>query len=336
MFSPPAGLTEESLTTALGRGWRVDTAALTYRPVGFGSHHWEVTTVQGGRWFATLDELELKRHRRDEPLDRAYGRLRASLGAAVALRDHGHAFVVAPVPTVDGAPLSRVGERFGLALYPHVAGESFAWGEFPSEEHRRGMLDMLVAVHTAPTGVRRHAPVDDLTVPHRDALDAGLRGDATPDYGPYADLTAALLAEHAGPIRRLLDRYDTLVAEARSGEHRAVLTHGEPHPGNTMRDASGWLLIDWETALIAPPERDLWNLDPGDGSILAAYAAATDVAPRPSMLELYRLQWDVKDLAVDVGRFRRPHAGSPDDAASWQILCGLVRHLAEQDQAAPG
>ena len=26
-----------------------------------------------------------------------------------------------------------------------------------------------------------------------------------------------------------------------------------------------WLLIDWDTALVAPPERDLWDLDPGDG-----------------------------------------------------------------------
>ncbi|WP_432843998.1 phosphotransferase family protein [Dactylosporangium sp. CA-092794] len=36
-----------------------------------------------------------------------------------------------------------------------------------------------------------------------------------------------------------------------------VLTHGEPHPGNTMRTGGGWLLIDWDTALLAAPERDL-------------------------------------------------------------------------------
>ncbi|WP_091648169.1 hypothetical protein [Micromonospora pallida] len=59
------------------------------------------------------------------------------------------------------------------------------------------------------------------------------------------------------------------------------------------------------------------------------------MTPRPAMLELYRLQWDVKDLAVDVDRFRRPHTGSPDDDATWRILRRLVRHLADQAQPPP-
>ncbi len=37
-----------------------------------------------------------------------------------------------------------------------------------------------------------------------------------------------------------------------------LLTHGEPHPGNAMLAADGWRLVDWDTALVAPLERDLW------------------------------------------------------------------------------
>lgn len=29
---------------------------MTYRPVGFGSHHWGVTNGDGGHWFVTVDE----------------------------------------------------------------------------------------------------------------------------------------------------------------------------------------------------------------------------------------------------------------------------------------
>lgn len=97
-----------------------------------------------------------------------------------------------------------------------------------------------------------------------------------------------------------------------------------------MRAADGWRLIDWETALVAPPERDLWNLDPGDGSVLGAYARATGVTPLPSMLELYRIRWDLADIAVDVGRFRRPHTGTADDEKSWDILSRLLAHLTAQ------
>lgn len=327
MLSPPEDLATGTLALALADGWglRVDTAE--YRPVGFGSHHWAVTDAEGTSWFATVDELETKRHRADEPLDTAFGRLRASLAAATGLRDHGCSFAVAPVSTRDGEPLVRLGDRFGLALYPFVDGRSFAWGEFATVEHRRAVLDMVVGVHSAPAAVRRLAMADGFDVPHRDELDAAIAGAAVPDCGPYARPVAQLLAAHATAVRRLIGRYDGLVAAAGAEPARRVLTHGEPHPGNTMRTPAGWLLIDWDTALVAPPERDLWSLDAGDGSLLDAYAGATGVKPRPSMLELYRLRWDLADLAVDVARFRRRHTGNRDDEESWNILSRLLAAL---------
>jgi aminoglycoside phosphotransferase (APT) family kinase protein len=135
-----------------------------------------------------------------------------------------------------------------------------------------------------------------------------------------------LLAEHADPVRRLLARYDELAGRSRPAG--MVLTHGETHPGNTMLTADGWVLVDWDTALVAPPERDLWSLDPGDGSVLRGYADATGVTPSQALLELYRIRWDLADLAVGVSRFRRHHPGSPDDDKSWDDLCSLVVRLA--------
>lgn len=329
VLNPPGDLSEDALVSALTGGWGLDVGSVSYLPVGFGSHHWEVEERQGGRWFVTVDELETKRRSLREPLDSAFDRLGASLAAAGDLRSHGYAFAVAPVPTRAGKPLLRMDKRFGVALYPFVDGRSFAWGEFSTPEHRRAVLDLLVAVHTAPRAVCRHAPADDFAVQHRDELEAGLRtaGDDVGDLGPYARRTARLLAGNATPVRRLLTRYDELVAQSRAQPSRTVLTHGEPHPGNTMLAPGGWLLIDWDTALVAPPERDLWSLDPGDGSILTAYADATGVTPRPSTLDLYRIRWDLADIAVAVSRFRRPHAGDVDDDTSWDILRSLVARI---------
>ncbi len=325
MLAPPEGLAEDVLLSTLAAGWGVAVASMVYRPVGFGSHHWEVTDADGARWFVTVDELVTKRHSRGEPPDVAFDRLRAALAAAGDLRAAGREFVVAPLPTVDGEPLVRPHELFGVALYPFVDGRSFTWGEFSTPEHRRAVLDFVTAVHTAPDVASRNAHADDFAIPHRDELEAALAGEPGDGDGPYAGAMSALLTENAAPIRRLLARYDELAAAA-SG--RSVLTHGEPHPGNTVLTPDGWVFIDWETTLVAPPERDLWSLDPGDGSVLDAYAEATGVRPSASMIELYRIRWDLADVAVDVGRFRRGHKGNADDDASWDILRRLVNHLA--------
>jgi aminoglycoside phosphotransferase (APT) family kinase protein len=327
MLTPPDGLPGETLPPMLERWWGVTAVTVTYRPVGWGSHHWEVTDPAGQRWFVTADELEDKRLSAREPLTAGFGRLHAALTAARDLRDCGREFVVAPVPAAGGEPVVRVDAGgFGLAVYPFVDGQRFDFDHFPAPEDRLAVLAMLAAVHTAPAAARRHALCDDYAVPRRDDLEAACAGHDAADCGPYARPAAALLRRHAALVRRALDRYDGLAGPARAGA-AAVLTHGEPHPGNTMLTAGGWVLIDWDTALVAPPERDLWSLDPGDGSILAAYAEATGVRPQPHLLDLYRLRWDLTDLALEVSRFRRPHAGSADDDEGWDLLRSLVGQL---------
>jgi spectinomycin phosphotransferase/16S rRNA (guanine(1405)-N(7))-methyltransferase len=172
VLSPPDDLPEDVLVSALVHGWEISVASMAYRAVGFGSHHWEITDAAGARWFVTADELETKRHSLHESLDGAFGRLRASLAAAKDLRECGRTFVVAPIPTVDGEPLARLDDRFGVALYPFVDGQSFAWGEFSTPAHRGATLDLVVAVHIAPSAASRHAMADDFAVPHRDELEA--------------------------------------------------------------------------------------------------------------------------------------------------------------------
>ena len=68
MLTPPDGLSEDTLTSVLARGWGTGVASMAYQAVGFGSHHWNVVDTSGGRWFVTVDELQTKRRSLDEPL----------------------------------------------------------------------------------------------------------------------------------------------------------------------------------------------------------------------------------------------------------------------------
>jgi hypothetical protein len=39
-----------------------------------------------------------------------------------------------------------------------------------------------------------------------------------------------------------------------------------------------------------------------------------------SMLDLYRLQWDLAEIAIYTAQFRRPHDESADTRESWKNL----------------
>jgi len=61
---------------------------------------------------------------------------------------------------------------------------------------------------------------------------------------------------------------------------------------------------------------------------LGAYTEATGTPLRPALLELYRLRWDLAELAVYVQRFGEPHSDSRDDETSWQELSASIGRLA--------
>jgi spectinomycin phosphotransferase len=298
--TPPTDLPVSALRHAVEAGWSLQAATLEYRPVGFGSHHWELTDTSGDRRFVTVDDVRT----------RGFDSVRAPLAAAQALRATGRDFVVAPLPSRDGAPVIRLGDAYALAVYPFVAGESFDWATV-TPEHHRAVLDLIAAVHTAPPEVRDLAPPDEYAIPLRAMFD----GVVDPDLGPYARPASDLLTRQSAGLRRALARYDDRVVEARADRSRLVLTHGEPGPHNTMRADGRWLLVDWESALVAPPERDLWELDE-----TGAYTAATGIVPRPHLLELYRMHWHLTEVAVCLARFRGPHGNTADDAETWENL----------------
>ncbi len=326
MLAPPDDLHPGMLTSALVEGWGLRTRSLSYLAVGWGSHHWDVTDGTSARWFVTVDELSARRWSPSEPLDLAHARLERSLLTACELAGLGMSFVHAPVRSQSGAPLRRIGDsRFAVSVYAHVAGQSYHWGEFGSAEHRLAVTEFIAAIHSAPGEARRHPPADDLTIACRDALETMLGPAADSRHGPYSKPAEELLRARAPSLRRRLRHYD-LVAARYSGSP-TVVTHGEPHPGNTMLTPGGWLLIDWDTTMLSLPERDLCNLDPGDGSVLAAYQRRTGRKPDPELLEFFRLRWDLTDLALAACRFSGPHGTDANDQKTFALFTGLLDQL---------
>lgn len=326
MLTPPTGLLEADVEEVIEREWGIAVASLDYRPVGFGSHHWVATEPLGRRHFVTVDELGPDSRIGDEVS--ALGlHLRPALIAATDLRTIGCRFVVAPVTTRDGSPFVQFG-RFSLALYPFVEGQGFSPEEPFRPAGRERVLEMVVALHRVPISAVRPPPVDEFVVPWLDQLERWMHGDGEGrGKGPYTGVASRLLVDNEAHIRNLGARYQALVGRYLGRPGPVVVTHGEIHLGNVMVTSEGWVIVDWDTALLAPPERDLWRLAQGDGSVLRAYEDATGTAPADWLVDLYRIRWDLAEISSFAAEFRAPHEDTDDTRKALAILRSVVGRL---------
>jgi spectinomycin phosphotransferase len=107
-----------------------------------------------------------------------------------------------------------------------------------------------------------------------------------------------------------------------------VPTHGEPHPGNVVRTADGLVLVDWETARLAEPERDLWLLAARtDRDVVEAYTELSGRAVDAARLRARGLRWSVVDVAGFVPTLLAAAEETPDTAWQLEALLGTLEEL---------
>jgi Phosphotransferase enzyme family len=329
VLTEPRELDRSELTQALEDHWRLRAPELEYLAVGFGSHHWSAVDARGTRCFVTVDDLEAD-FRDATDFDSAFAALERAFRTAAALRnDAGLEFVVAPLVDRDGAFLRRLNDRYAMTVLPLIEGESSDWGPYEDPDDRRLMGAVLARLHAATELVPTDLPrSEDFALPAREALVDALRDlDRTWDFGPFAEPARKLLHACAQELERRVSRYDQLVADVREHSDSWVITHGEPHRANVIRDRQGAVqLVDWDTTLIAPRERDLHMVLDED---LTGWDEYTEIAGAVALnhdaLKLYRWWWELADITVFVAGFRRPHERTEDTVASWEIL---ARNLA--------
>jgi len=323
MRAAPEGLDEGAVAAALRDAWDFDVDVLEYAPVGAGSYHWHATGASGSRAFVTVDRLDQKSWL-GETRDESFDGLRAAFDTAVALRDSGLQFVVAPFTTSEGESLLRLDERYTIALFPHVDGTAGEFGVYESDEDERAVAALLADLHrarAAGTPVRTAG----FELPGRQHLERALRELDEPwAGGPLSEQSRAAVADAASALVELLALFDRLAADARTRARAWVVTHGEPHAANVLREGRDRYLVDWDTVALGPPERDLWMLD----GAAAGYEDATGTALDPVALDAFRLMWELKDLAEYLNVLRGPHE---ENADTLRQLGALTRAAAIRD-----
>ena len=310
MRERPADISDSDVAAALDRQWALTAQDMSYLSVGFGGYHWRAVDQTGSRWFVTVSDLASP-WVTDLPA--------AMQTAAWLATQAGLGFVVAPMPTRAGQVVGSVDTRHALTLFPHLDAAPSHFEDPVDDDDRAVIIDMLASLHTAiPQGIQ--VPARPLQLTNRQAIDQALASLDVPwTGGPYAEPGRDLLARYERPLRQAFTRFDDLLHRVREAGGPYVITHGEPHPGNLLHTRAGLCLVDWDMTALARPERDLWWVISGDQDA-ARYSSRTGWTVNQDALALYRLRWDLDDVAGFLSQIRGPHQRTADTLMTWTEL----------------
>ncbi len=323
---PPETFSDRDLLAALTGHWDLRADSVRYVPKGAGSYHWVVAARGHPRYFVTVDDLDTKPWISDQRQVTFDGLGVAYETARVLENQAGLSWVVGPLRASDGSVLVRLSDQYAVTVFPFVEGVAGRWGDQVPRGSRTALLRQLAALHQVAGGVYARLARNPLDLPERpllraalDALDRPWRG------GPLAEPARHALAGHAGTVTGWLAELDGLARSLGAAqEEQLVVTHGEPHPGNLIMTGQGLRLIDWDTAALALPERDLWMLDDGSAGAFGPYAEVTGRSVNGTAVRFFRLAWTLSDIASFAAMFRSPHQQTRWTGQKWS---GFLRLL---------
>jgi len=236
-----------------------------------------------------------------------------------------------PVPTLGGEFSTPLGS-FELVITHFIDGRLIGFGTLP-EPVLRELSKMVGILHNSRSQLDFDQPFIERfeMIPERDfwevfnALEAVNAADRV---GRHA-LRDALLP-HQGKILAALGYQKTLQTTARGSNKPMVVCHTDLHGANLMGDDRGNLyILDWENALIAPPEHDMifFAGEPNFWEVFWPHyhQQFQDASLDPEILRFYFYRRALEDI---FGIARRILLGDGDEARDREDLGYLEEGLA--------
>ena len=183
------------------------------------------------------------------------------------LGDRGLERVIPPLQTRSGS-LSGSLPPFHVILYPFVEGRhGYEKKLSPGQWAAFGAALRQIHATDLPASIGSSIPREDFSPRWRDAVSIyldRLHNESFED--PIAVELAAFLKSKDAETRGLIDRAEGLAHQLLVHRPRYILCHGDIHGWNLLIDQSEAVyIVDWDTLIFAPKERDLMFIGAGLG-----------------------------------------------------------------------
>ncbi|MCI0711200.1 MAG: aminoglycoside phosphotransferase family protein [Chloroflexi bacterium] len=222
------------------------------------------------------------------------------------LAAHGVKNIIPPLHTITGQIWTLL-DDYKVTVSPFVEGQSGFEVDL-SEQQWLEFGQALKTIHTTevPSTIAARIRREDYSSHWRETVRKFQRLIVETTFDdPVSVELSALLKRQEDVINRLVERASYLASILLTQANEYVLCHADIHAGNVLIDAVGNLyIVDWDTMLLAPKERDLmfigggivkWN-DPQESEWFYRGYGDTDVDP--VALTYYRHERIVEDIVV--------------------------------------
>ena len=321
-MSAASQLDQDKLIATLREVYGLEVSAMELVPKGSAAFIFVLRCAGGERYFLKLHDT--RRHDATASTDpRFYLQVAEALFTQDRFRN-----LPRPIRTRAGY-LQGAYSHYTTTLFTYIAGRTLEWEHPCPAEHLLTLARMVGRIHAAtPELGVEHTHVERFDPPFRPLLpgclrDLALVGDgARPSQAELRDL----LLPRIGEMQALLTRLSELEREIELREHEMVLCHTDLHGANLMLGDDGELyILDWENAMIAPREHDLftfWNDDlrgvahPRFEGFLTAYQeTAGPVVPDLDLMQYYRIRRNLEDMTAFMMTILYEDDGAESDRA---------------------
>jgi len=195
-------------------------------------------------------------------------------------------------------------DGYQAKLLPYIAGTPVSELEFTASQQRK--LGALIAtLHRCKLHDDELPPVERFSTNVVRQLGELLNMATVPSDDPIERDLRHTLRELTPRLKRLSARFVALAQALRADEDLCaefVICHGDPSAGNIIVSPDNNVyLIDWDTPIYAPPERDLFFLRPWLDARESYAAIIGERQADRRVLHYYQLEWDLGEI-VDYGK----------------------------------
>ncbi|XSG77240.1 phosphotransferase enzyme family protein [Herpetosiphon llansteffanensis] len=302
-------LAETALVQCLNLAYGLQVRELTFLPLGADAHTavYRVVTTNDTPYFLKLRQNHF---------------IPASVPIPSYLHDVGMSQVIPAMRTQTG-DLWVWFDPFTAVLYPYVAG-LHGIDRSLSDEQWRKFGATLKTLHTVqfPTAMTADLPQEQFAPRWRERLTSFLaQAEAQSTDDPIAAELGALLTTKAAELHAIITRATALAQRLQQQSPPFVLCHADCHGWNLLVvDSDRFFLVDWDTLIFAPKERDLMFI--GAGLFGNAHSPAAEAARfyqgyasnpvNQAALSYYRYERIIEDIAVSCAEIFDVATGDAD------------------------